>query len=62
MDQNLVNLYFMPIFPISTPPTNLGDRGESGFFLGGEAYVDGIKLSNTQNLNEVLFISRCILM
>ena len=35
----VVNLYFMPIFPISThtPPTSLtslGDRGESGI-LGG---------------------------
>ena len=43
-----VNLYFMPIFPISThtpqtPPTSLGDRGKSGFFfIGGEAYVSDI--------------------
>ena len=36
----------MPIFPICTPPpptppTSLGDPGESGF-LGGDAYVSDI--------------------
>ena len=41
-----VNLYFMPIFPIGTPllptpPTSLGDPGESGFFWG-DAYVSDI--------------------
>ena len=41
-----VNLYFKPIFPISThtpptSPTSLGDRGKSGI-LGGKAYVSDI--------------------
>ena len=41
----MVNLYFTPIFPISThtpPQISLRDRGESGFFWG-EAYVSDIR-------------------